>query len=128
MFYDSNTWGFVLRAFGPKTLCMKRYSIIERWFGLLRDMLGADYTIIEEGLNGRTTKVEYPDLSGRGGTPYILPCIYSHSPLDLIILIIGTNDTKVIFELITMEISEDMAEIIDLVTSTSYGSDMQGPP
>ena len=71
-FGDSNTWGFVPGAFDPETLYMKRYSILERWPGLLRDILCADYHIIEEGLNGRTTNVEYPDLSGRSGTSYIL--------------------------------------------------------
>ena len=127
-FGDSNTWGFVPGAFDPETLYMKRYSILERWSGLLRDILGADYHIIEEGLNGRTTNVEYPDLSGRSGTSYILPCLYSHSPLDLVILNIGINDIKVIFDRSMMEISEGMAEIIDLIKSTSYGPDMQGPP
>ena len=127
-FGDSNTWGFVPGAFDPETLYMKRYSILERWPGLLRDMLGADYHIIEEGLNGRTTNVEYPDLSGRSGTSYILPCLYSHSPLDLVILNIGINDIKVIFDRSMMEISKGMAEIIDLIRSTSYGPDMQGQP
>ena len=125
-FGDSNTWGFVPGAFDPETLYMKRYSILERRPGQLRDILGADYHIIEEGLNGRTTNVEYPDLSGRSGTSYILPCLYSHSPLDLVILNIGINDTKVIFDRTMMEISEGMAEIIDLIKSTSYGPDMQG--
>ena len=127
-FGHSNTWGFVPGAFVPETLYMKRYSILERWPGLLRDLLVADYHIIEEGLNGRTTNVEYPDLSGRSGTSYILPCLYSHSPLDLVILNIGINDIKVIFDRSMMEISEGMAEIIDLIKSTSYGPDMQGPP
>ena len=127
-FGDSNTWGFVPGAFDPKTLYMKRYSIRERWPGLLRDILGEDFHIIEEGLNGRTTNVEYPDLSGRSGTSYILPCLYSHSPLDLVILNIGINDTKVIFDRSMMEISKGMAEIIDLIRSTSYGPDMQGQP
>ena len=127
-FGNSNTWGFVPGAFDPETLYMKRYSILERWPGLLGDILGADYHIIEEGLNGRTTNVEYPDLSGRSGTSYILPCLYSHSPLDLVILNIGINDIKVIFDRSMMEISEGMAEIIDLIKSTSYGPDMQGPP
>ena len=127
-FCDSNTWGFVPGAYDPETLYMKRYSILERWPELLRDILGADYHIIEEGLNGRTTNVEYPDLSGRSGTSYILPCLYSHSPLDLVILNIGINDIKVIFDRSMMEISEGMAEIIDLIKSTSYGPDMQGPP
>ena len=61
-FGDSNTWGFVPGAFDPKTLYMKHYSILERWPGLLHGMLGADYHIIEESLNGRTTNVEYPYL------------------------------------------------------------------
>ena len=94
----------------------------------MRDILGADYHIIEEGLNGRTTNVEYPDLSGRSGTSYILPCLYSHFPLDLVIINIGINDIKVIFDRTMMEISEGMAELIDLIKSTSYGPDMQGPP
>ena len=127
-FGDSNTWGFVPRAFDPKTLSMKRYSILERWPGLLRGIMGKNYHIIEEGLNGRTTNVEYPGLSGRSGTSYILPCLYSHSPLDLVILNIGINDIKVIFDRSMMEISERIAEIIDLIKSTSYGPDMQGPP
>ncbi len=127
-FGDSNTWGFVPGAFDPKTLYMKRYSIRERWPGLLRDILGEDFHIIEEGLNGRTTNVEYPDLSGRSGTSYILPCLYSHSPLDLVILNIGINDIKAIFDRSMMEISKGMSEIIDLIRSTSYGPDMQGQP
>ena len=127
-FGDSNTWGFVPGEFDPETLYMKRYSIRERWPGLLRDILGEDFHIIEEGLNGRTTNIEYPDLSGRSGTSYILPCLYSHSPLDLVILNIGINDTKVIFDRSMMEISKGMAEIIDLIRSTSYGPDMQGQP
>ena len=88
----------------------------------------AFHYIIEEGLNGRTTNVECPDFSGRSGTSYILPCLYSHSPLNLVILNIGINDIKVIFDRSMMEISEGMAEIIDLIKSTSYGPDMQGPP
>ena len=127
-FGDSNTWGFVPGAFDPETLYMKRYSIRERWPGLLRGILSEDFHIIEEGLNGRTTNVEYPDLSGRSGTSYILPCLYSHSPLDLVILNIGINDIKVIFDRSMMEISNGMAEIIDLIRSTSYGPDMQGQP
>ena len=91
-FGDSNTWGFVPGAFDPKTLYMKRYSILERLPGPLRDMLGADYHVIDEVLNGRTTTVEYPDLSGRSGSFNILSCLNSHFPLDLIILNIDIND------------------------------------
>ena len=57
---------------------MKRYSILEQWLGILYDMLGADNHIIEEVLNGRITNIDYPDLSGRSGTSYILP-VYTHT-------------------------------------------------
>ena len=107
---------------------MKRYFILERWPGLLREMLGADYCIIEVGLNGRTTYVDYPDLSGRSGTSNILPCLYSHFPLDLVIINIGINDIKVIFDRTMMEISEGMAELINLIKSTSHAPDIQGLP
>ena len=98
---------------------MKRYSILERWPGLLRGIMGKNYHIIEKGLNGRITNVEYSGLSRRSGTSYILPCLYFYSPLDLVILNIGINDIKVIFDRSMMEISEMMAEIIDLARSTS---------
>ena len=92
-FGDSNTWGFVTVSFDPKTLYMKRYSTLERWPGLLRDILGVDHHVIEEVLNGITTNVEYPDLSGRSGSSNILSYLHSHYPLDLIILNININDT-----------------------------------
>tara|TARA_B100000886_G_scaffold151872_1_gene103354 strand:+ start:303 stop:971 length:669 start_codon:yes stop_codon:yes gene_type:complete len=127
-FDGSNIWDFVPGAFDPETLYMKRYSILERLPGLLREILGADYCIIEEGLNGRATNVDYPGLSGRSGTSYIVPCLYSKSPLDLVIINISINDIKVIFDRTMMEISKGMAELIDLIKSTPYGPDMQGPP
>ena len=104
-FGDSNTWGFVPGAFDPETLYMKRYSILERWPGQLRGIMGKNYHIIEKGLNGRITNVEYSGLSRRSGTSYILPCLYFYSPLDLVILNIGINDIKVIFDRSMMEIS-----------------------
>ena len=104
-FGDSNKWGFVAGEFEPETLHMKRYFILERWPGLLRDILSADYHIIEEGLNGRTTNVEYLDFSVRNGTSYILPCLYSYCPIGLDILNIGINNIKVIFDRSMMEIS-----------------------
>ena len=64
-FGDSNTWGFVPGAFDPKTFYMERYPISKRWPGVMRTILGTGYHVVEEGLNGRTTNVEYPDLAGR---------------------------------------------------------------
>ena len=127
-FGDSNTWGFVPGAYDPITGYMERYPLAKRWPGVMSKILGKEYHIIEEGLNGRTTNVEYPDIVGRSGTSYVLPCLYSHSPLDIIILQLGINDIKIIFDRGMIEISEGIIEIIDMIIGTLFGRDMQSPP
>ena len=86
-FGDSNTWGYV-PASG------KRYPIGVRWTSLLQEKLGDDYEIIEEGLNSRTTDVDDPKHIGKNGLTYFRPCLETHDPIDLIILMLGTNDMK----------------------------------
>ena len=127
-FGDSNTWGFIPGRFNPKTLYMERYQKEIRWPGFMGEILGNQYDVIEEGLNGRTTNVEYPELEARSGVSYILPCLYSHSPLDIIILQLGINDLKDIFNRNIQDISDGIIEIIDLIQNTQYGSDMQSAP
>lgn len=86
-FGDSNTHGYRASDNG-------RYDENERWTCLLGKMLGPDYLIIEEGLSGRTTCYEDPIHEGLSGLSYIYPCLMSHEPVDLLIIMLGTNDTK----------------------------------
>ena len=127
-FGDSNTWGFIPGAFDPETFYMERYPKTIRWPGVMEKILGNDYYVIEEGLNGRTTNVEYPDLIGRSGTSYIYPCLYSHSPLDIVIIQLGINDLKTIFERDIKMITDGISEIIDMIQCTTFGPDMQSAP
>jgi lysophospholipase L1-like esterase len=74
-----------------------RYSREERWPGVMRKELGAGYEVIEEGCPGRTTAWDDPiegDLNGQTHLPHIL---YSHQPLDLVTIMLGTNDLKARF-------------------------------
>ena len=91
-FGDSNTWGNI-------SATLDRFPADVRWTGVLQKALGNDYLVIEEGYNGRTSLI--PDVvEGRGaGIDYFGPCIDSQSPLDLIILMLGTNDLKIRFGL-----------------------------
>ncbi len=89
-FGDSNTWGY-----SPKDGA--RYSVHVRWTGVLQSLLGNDYQLIEEGLNGRTTDLDYSNRYGRNGRSYLIPCLDSHAPLDYVILNLGANDTKIEF-------------------------------
>lgn len=90
-FGDSNTHG-QMPGKGPTD----RYGPHQRWPGVMRQALGSSWLVIEEGLSGRTTvhedPIEGPHKSGRR---YLTPCIQSHAPLDLVILMLGTNDLKI---------------------------------
>jgi lysophospholipase L1-like esterase len=86
-FGDSNTHGYCAANNG-------RFEEDERWTCLLQQQLGEDYLVIEEGLSGRTTCFDDPIHEGLSGLDVIYPCLMSHEPVDLLIIMLGTNDTK----------------------------------
>ena len=90
-FGDSNTYGYIPGGNG------RRYGPDVRWTGLLSAWLKPECLIIEEGLPGRTTVFEDPILPGRKGSDYFYPCLWSHAPLDMLLLMLGTNDCKARF-------------------------------
>jgi lysophospholipase L1-like esterase len=87
-FGDSNTWGYVPGSNG------ERFPREVRWPRRLQAALGEEYEVIAEGLSGRTATVERPDAEGRNGLPYLLPCLHSHAPVDLVVIFLGTNDVN----------------------------------
>ncbi|MCL2354975.1 MAG: GDSL-type esterase/lipase family protein [Oscillospiraceae bacterium] len=97
---DSNTWGYKGGDNG------KRYGINERWTRILADLLGNKFEIIEEGLNGRTLTAD--DILGRNGYNYLTPCLYTHDPVDLVILMLGTNELKTRFNKTAQELGETL--------------------
>ena len=105
-FGDSNTWGYV-----PAT--GKRYPVGVRWTSLLQEKLGDGYEIIEEGLNSRTTDIDDPKHKGKNGLTYLRPCLETHDPIDLIILMLGTNDMKERFNREPSRIVEGIENLID---------------
>lgn len=86
-FGDSNTHGYNAANDG-------RFDETERWTCLLGTMLGDGYLVREEGLSGRTTSFEDPIFEGLSGYSLIQPCMMTHEPLDLVIIMLGTNDVK----------------------------------
>jgi lysophospholipase L1-like esterase len=86
-FGDSNTWGY-----DPAT--GTRFPQDIRWTGVMRGDLGAAHSVIEEGLNGRTTVFTDPIDPDRRGADYLPPCLRSHAPLDVLIIALGCNDMK----------------------------------
>lgn len=83
---DSNTHGY--NAEGG------RFPYEERWPGVLAGLLGDGFHILEEGLGGRTTVFEDPIHEGMNGLATLLPIMMTHEPIDTMIIMLGTNDTK----------------------------------
>ncbi len=114
-FGDSLTWGY-----DPET--GKRISRNKRWPGVLRENLGENYHIIEEGLNGRTTVWDDPFHGGyKNGMKYLIPCLASHRPIDLVILFLGTNDLKMRFSLTASEITHGIRVLTDIILKSESG-------
>ena len=86
---DSLTWGYDAASAG-------RHAVADRWPSVLAAGLGDDFHVIAEGLNGRTTA--YDDLTAwpeRNGAKILPTILGSHQPLDLVIILLGTNDLKI---------------------------------
>lgn len=104
-FGDSNTWGY-----DPKS--NSRFSSEIRWTELIWKRLGNGYKVIEEGMCGRTTEfynMSEDYVSGLNALPYI---IRSQYPIDLILVMLGTNDTKEQYGITAQEISKGLKHII----------------
>lgn len=101
---DSNTWGYIS---GSDHL---RYDNTQRWTKILQSKLGDDFEIIEEGLNSRTLFSEdnRPGKEGKNGFAYLKPCIDSHDKIDLIVLMLGTNEFK-------FEFNNDASKIVNMI-------------
>jgi len=110
-FGDSNTRG---TSFGDDHE-YGRLAADVRWTGQLQTLLGAGYYVIEEGLGGRTIDVDYADIAGRNGAEYFLPCLLTHAPLDIVVIMLGTNDLKTEFGRSAEEIAASLRTLLDIV-------------
>lgn len=107
---DSNTHGTVpLTALGQ----FARYPRGTPWPDVLAARLGQDFTVISEGLPGRTTVHDDPVEGGRRSGLDVLPAILpSHAPLDLMLLMLGTNDLKPRFSVTAAEIARSVERLV----------------
>ncbi len=114
---DSNIWGS-----DPGT--GERFPEEVRWPGVLRHELGDGYRVIEEGLPGRTTVWEDPiEGEHKNGRAYLRPCLESHRPVDLVTLMLGTNDLKERFGVSASDIAQGAASLAEMALRSGCGLD-----
>ena len=117
---DSNTHGV-----HPVT--RERFPRDVRWPGVMAADLAGVAVVIEEALNGRTTLWDDPFMDGRNGRPYLLPCLRSHEPVDLVVLMLGTNDLKTIFNRAAHEIALGAGTLVDIALGSGSGPGGSAP-
>ena len=115
---DSNSWGYLDDGSGL------RYA--KRWPKVMARKLADHHNqpiaLIEEALPGRTTA--YPDPQEGpeyNGLPYLKPALLSHAPLDLVMIMLGTNDCKVRFGASADEITNNMITLAKIVRRSPTG-------
>ena len=90
---DSNTHGYCADPTDTADGGV-RYNEDERWTCLLQKALGDEYLVTEEGLSGRTTVFPDPLHESMDALTSIYSLLKSHEVVDLLIIMLGTNDTK----------------------------------
>ena len=101
-----------------------RYNEEERWTCLLQKALGEEYLVIEEGLSGRTCVYDDPDMDSVNLLPVLHALLNSHEPLDLLILMLGTNDAKKKFGTDAKKITKGMQILVEEAKSVPcWGAD-----
>ena len=104
-FGDSNTYGESPEGTG-------RYPRDQRWTGILQQRLGLDYRVIEAGLNGRTTVWEDPVEGDKCGIRQLPAAVASQTPLDLLIIMLGTNDFKQRFHVTASDVAYSLERLV----------------
>ena len=101
---DSNTWGY-----NPENGW--RYE--KRWTKVLSELM-PENEIIEEGLNGRTLTRVDPVFKERCGIKGLKMLLMSHKPVDYVIVMLGTNELKTVFENDAKGIAKGIRQFLEI--------------
>ena len=119
-FGDSNTYGLI-----PATT--KRYPYGVRWSSILEQKIKSErkeqeYQIQEEGLCGRTTVFDDPFRENRRGSQILPAILETHRPIDIFILMLGTNDCKEFYKASAKMIGKGIEHLLDQVETYAKGT------
>ena len=113
-FGDSLTWGF--RA-GEWT----RHAYEDRWPNALAAGLAGQARCVEEGHNGRTTVHDDPFcFDNRNGATALPTLLATHQPLDLVIIMLGTNDIKSFARCRAFDAALGMTRLVEIIQKFSF--------
>ena len=119
---DSLTWGSDAETGG-------RHARQDRWPVVLQAALGDDAQVIAEGLRGRTTAFdEHLADCDRNGARILPTVLYTHAPVDLVILLLGTNDMKPAIAGTAVAAMQGMRRLVSLIQLNALRDGSAEPP
>ena len=119
---DSLTFGSNPIKNGP------RHAYEDRWPTVLERGLGGAARVIAEGLGGRTTAHDdWFANADRNGARILPTLLESHSPLDMVIIMLGTNDIKPIHGRTASEAGRGMGRLVQIIRG-HYGGRREPSP
>ena len=124
VYADSLSWGIV-----PTT--RRRLPFDERWPGVMENQLNASghrVRVVEDCVNGRRTVWDDPYKPGRNGLAGIAERIEAHSPLALVILMLGTNDFQSMHPHDAWHSAQGIAALIRAIRAAPIEPGMPVPP
>ncbi|TVR62395.1 MAG: hydrolase, partial [Spirochaetaceae bacterium] len=92
-----------------------------RWTRVLQRLLGDEYWVVDEGQNGRTTVHDDPVDGQKNGLTYLGPCLESHKPIDVVVLMLGTNDLKHRFSKTASDIAKSAGRLVYTIQKSDCG-------
>lgn len=119
LFGDSNTHGTMpMAALGE----MGRHAEAVRWPGVLAAALGPAWRVIDEGHPGRTTVHDDPvEGAHKNGLRALPALLESHRPIDLVAILLGTNDLKARFSVTAADIAASAEKLVLCVRQSTAG-------
>lgn len=124
---DSNTWG-TIGKWTEDDLPSQRLDKDKRWTGILANALGDGFEVIEEGLGGRSTIYERPGFEWKNGEKSLVSCLHSHRTLDLVILMLGTNDLQIEKTITEEDLPKGISRLVDVIQSYPNVGRNRKPP
>ena len=106
-FGDSNTYGYAPDG--------QRYEADSIWPGIMGKLLGDRFEVIADGKNGRTIAFDDPYMEGCNGMLDIEASLEANAPLDLVVLMLGTNDLKKYFDATPAQIAQNLKAMCELI-------------
>lgn len=119
-FGDTNTWGV-------NPVDESRLEFEKRWTGILTEELRGEARVIEEGQCGRTTVCDDPVDLYKNGLDYLMPCLDSHRPIDVVVVMLGTVQLKGRFNQSAADITLGVERILQAILHSGCGADGQAP-